>query len=126
MSVRVEWDNQERTVILWSFVGRWTWGEFDETIKTMTAMAESVDHSVDLIMDVGQMSILPADMVTHVKSRYLSKARKLERLTAVGVDSHLQFLWNTFTDLPYARHLKLTFFDTLDEARAYLAKPQEK
>ena len=126
MSVRIEWDNEERTIILWSFVGRWTWGEFDETVKAMTAMAESVDHNVDLIMDVGQMSILPADIVTHVKLKYLKKSRKMERLIAVGVDSHLQLFWNTFTDLPYASHLKLTFFDTLNEARVYLAKPQEQ
>ena len=121
MSVHIEWDNEERTTILWSFLGRWTWGEFDDTVKTMTAMADSAAHSVDLIIDVGQMSILPADIVTHVKLKYLEKSKNIGRMIAVGVDSHLQLFWNTFTELPYARHLKLTFFDTLEEARAYLA-----
>ena len=120
MSVHIEWDNEERTTLLWSFLGRWTWGEFDETVKIMTAMANSVTHQVDLIIDVRQMSILPPDIVTHVKLRYLNKSRRIERLLAVGVDSHLQLFWNTFTDLPYARHLKLTFFETLDDARTYL------
>jgi len=119
MSVHVEWDNEERTRILWSFVGRWTWGEFDEAVKVVIGMVANVEHPVDLLIDVRQMSILPPDIVKHVKTRYLSKPKKMGRLIAVGVDNNLQLFWNIFTDLPYAQSLKLIYFETLEEARAF-------
>jgi hypothetical protein len=32
----------------------------------------------------------------------------------------VRLFWNTFTDLPYANHLKMTYFDTLEDAIAYV------
>jgi hypothetical protein len=121
MSVHVEWDNEERTTLLWSFVGRWTWGEFDDAIKTMTDMLDKVDHPVDAIGDVRQMSILPPDLVSRFKASYLTKNEKVRFLLFVGMEPDLQLFWNTFTDLPYARQLKAHYFETLDEAREFSA-----
>ena len=76
MSVHVEWDNAGATAILWTFDGRWTWGEFDEAVKSVGQMFETVDHPVDFIVDVRQMSILPPDVVSRVKQKYLTKCRR--------------------------------------------------
>ncbi|MBI1258779.1 MAG: hypothetical protein GC204_15020 [Chloroflexi bacterium] len=119
MSVHIEWDNEARTTILWSFVGRWTWGEFDDALKTMNAMLDLITHPIDLICDVRQMSILPPDMVSRFKSHYLKKSAKMRFLIFVGMDADLQLFWDTFTDLPYAHHLKGNYFETLDEARQF-------
>ena len=119
MSVHVEWDNQDATIILWSFIVRWTWGEFDDAVKTVSTMFETVDHAVDFIIDVRQMSILPPDVVSHIKQKYLGKPEKMGRFVAVGMDANLRLFWDTFTDLPYARHLKAYYFETLDEARQF-------
>ena len=121
MSVHVEWDNEERTAILWSFVGRWTWGEFDDARKTMSEMLDLVDHPVDTICDVRQMSILPPDLVSRFKANYLHKSEKVRFLIFVGMEADLQLFWNTFTDLPYARQLKAYYFETLEEAREFSA-----
>ena len=121
MSVHIEWANEARTAILWSFVGRWTWGEFDDALKSMSTMLEIVTQPIDLICDVRQMSILPPDMVSHFKSNYLKKAEKMRFLIFVGMDTDLQLFWNTFTDLPYAHHLKGYYFETLEEANEFSA-----
>jgi hypothetical protein len=65
------------------------------------------------------MALLPADVITRLKLDYLKLPSKAGQLIAVGVDEHLQFFWNTFTDMPYARHLKMRYFDTLEEARVF-------
>jgi hypothetical protein len=119
MSVHVEWDNPEKTAVRWTYVGRWTWGEYDDALKVANSLLETVDHPVDYITDVRQMGILPADVVKRVKSEYLVLPEKVRYLLAVGFDTNLRLFWDTFTDLPYAHHLKLTYFETLDEARAY-------
>ncbi len=119
MSVHVDWDNDEHTAILWMFVGRWTWGEYDDALNAINAMLEEVDHKVDFIYDVREMSIVPPDLVTRFKLKYARKPEKANRFIAVGADTNLQLFWNFFTDLPYAKHLKVIFFDSLDVARRF-------
>lgn len=125
MSVHVQWDSEEQTIIVWSFVGRWTWGEYDDALSAAATMLESVDYKVDYIFDVRHMSILPPDLVTRFKAKYLIPPEKARYFVAVGVDHYLQLVWNTFTDLPYARHLKVAYADTFEEARALLASKRE-
>lgn len=119
MSVQVEWDNEARTIILWTFVGRWTWGEYDEAREQAIAMIQTGDQPVDFLYDVRQMSIIPADLITRFKARYLDRPKSARLYLVVGTDEYLQILWNTFTRLPYASHLKVHYFDTLEEARQF-------
>ncbi len=126
MSVHIEWANEDRTAILWSFVGRWTWGEFDDSLKIMSGLLNSVDYPVDTIGDVRQMSILPPDIVSRFKAHYLKKSEKIRFLIFVGMDADLQLFWNTFTDLPYAHHLKAYYFETLEEAREFSANAENQ
>lgn len=120
MSVHVQWDNEDRTIILWSFVGRWTWGEYEDALAAAVTMLDTVDHKVDYVYDVRLMSILPPDVVTRFKTKYLKQPEKTGRFIAVGVDDYLRLVWNTFTDLPYARHLRVDYADTLEDARKIL------
>ncbi len=119
MSIHVNWDNADETILLWTFVGRWTWGEYDDAFKQANAMLDAVDHGVDFLYDVREMSILPPDLITQFKLRYLTKHANTRQFLVVGVDNYLQLLWNTFTNLPYARHLRVLYFDSLDEAREF-------
>lgn len=120
MSVYVQWDSAERRAVVWTLTGRWSWNEFQAAWEMMQAMLESVEHKVDFIYDVRHMSMLPADTITRLKGSYLNAPAKVEQLLAVGVDANLQLFWNTFTDLPYANHLKMTYFDSLEDAIAYV------
>jgi hypothetical protein len=120
MSVHLDWANQEKTAILCSLVGRWTWGEIDDALKAGGSLLESVDHAVDVICDVTRMSILPPDVISRVKSHYLGLSPKFGRLIIVGADANLRLFWDTFTSLPYAARLKAEYFDTLDEAQQFV------
>ncbi len=126
MSIHVTWDNAEKTILLWTIIGRWTWGEYDDAIAQSNAMLDTVDHGVDFIYDTRSMSILPPDLITQFKLRYLNKHRNTRQFLVVGVDSYLQLLWNTFTKLPYARDLSAFYFDTLDEAREFSRQRREQ
>ncbi len=88
--------------------------------------SNSVDHGVDFIYDARRMSILPPDVISQFKLRYLKKHANTRQFLVVGVDSNLQLLWNTFTALPYARHFRALYFDTLDEARAFSQQPRDE
>lgn len=117
MTVRIEWDNEDRNTIIWTLIGRWTWDEFDAAWSEMIAMLDTAaGKKPDIVFDVRRMTMLPADVITRMKKDYLNIPPTAGRRLAVGVDTHLQLFWNTFTDLPYANHLKMTYFETLEEA----------
>lgn len=120
MGVYVQWDSDEKRVVIWTLVGRWSWNEFQAAWEMMHSMLASIEHKVDFIYDVRHMSMLPADTITRLKGNYLNLPSKVGHLLAVGVDTNLRLFWNTFTDLPYANHLKMTYFDTLEDAIAYV------
>jgi hypothetical protein len=119
MSIQVEWDNEAKTIVLWTFDGRWTWGEYDEALDQALKLLSSVKHPVDFLYDVRHMSIIPADVITRFKAKYLAIPKDARLFLVVGVDPYLQLLWDTFTELPYARHLKARYFDTLEAARHF-------
>lgn len=117
MAVHVQWDSEDRNAIIWTLIGRWTWDEYASAWSAMLTMLETVeDEKPDFIFDVRRMTMLPADVISQMKKAYLNLPPKAGRMLAVGVDADLQLFWNTFTDLPYAQHLKMTYFETLEEA----------
>ena len=119
MGVYVEWDNEARTIILWTLDGRWTWGEYDEALERAHKMVNSVSHPVDFIYDTTKMSIIPSDLITRFKNKYLAIPKEARLFLVVGADSYLQLLWDSFTRLPYASHLKAYYFETLEAARQF-------
>lgn len=120
MAVTVQWDDETaKNALVWTLVGRWTWFEFGQAWRDMTVMLDEVDGKVCLIFDVRRMSMLPPDITTKLKQDYLKPPPKAGRLLAVGVDADLQLFWNMFTDLPYAKHMRMRYFETLEEASEY-------
>ena len=68
MAVKVYWENDEKTIIRYDFEGHWTWDdlypEYDRAIK----MEKSVDHCVDVILDMRESQSIPLSAITHVRS----------------------------------------------------------
>ncbi len=60
MSITVEWDNPEKTIVRVTFAGRWTWAEFYEFVtKQVQPLIRTVDHTVDVISDFRDSGPLP-------------------------------------------------------------------
>lgn len=117
MAVHIEWDSEDRHAIVWTLIGRWTWDEYAAAWSEMITMLDTAaGKKPDIIFDVRRMTMLPPDVITRMKKDYLNIPPAAGRMLAVGVDVQLQLFWNTFTDLPYASHLKATYFETLEEA----------
>lgn len=46
MSVALQWDNEEKTILRWDFTGRWTTHEFAQSFQAAAMLVRSVGHSV--------------------------------------------------------------------------------
>ncbi|MBE0690889.1 MAG: hypothetical protein IH587_12295, partial [Anaerolineae bacterium] len=51
MPMTISWLNEERTIILCTGEGKWTWEEFHEGSLRAIEMMNTVSHRVDLIYD---------------------------------------------------------------------------
>jgi hypothetical protein len=52
MGIAVYWDNVEQTILCQSFVGGWTWEEYDRMVNQTYITIRSMNHTVHVIADI--------------------------------------------------------------------------
>src|SRR5882672_2328746 len=67
MPIQVEWDNEEKNLIRWNFVGKWTAQELRATIQKSNEMFAAQDHTVNHIIDLSQAESLPANVINEIR-----------------------------------------------------------
>lgn len=68
MPVTVEWDNDEKTVIRYTFTDKWDWGDFWDSARESTRLSQTVTHTVDVIGDLTGTHIIPARGLQHLRT----------------------------------------------------------
>ena len=96
MAIVTRWDNKKKTVILLEFESEWTWDELEEAVRKADRLIGSVDHFVDLIIDLEGASI-PRDILTGAKNLLSSgEARPNEGArVVVGANGALRAIYQT-------------------------------
>lgn len=117
MGICVEKRGADDGILFWHFRGQWTWGHLDEALKASHQYTGGLHKRVDFILDIRDMSLPPADLVSQLRQR----ARRAPddphtgMKIVVGADSYLKLLWQ-FT-APYLRPCwQIHFADTAAEA----------
>lgn len=96
MTVNIEWDNAEKTVVRMEMVGKWTWTEAYDRSQTGYAMLETVDNVVNIIIDLRRSTGLPMLALTHARNM-IGRRHPRTGLTAfVGVNVLFLMMWRTF------------------------------
>lgn len=72
MSIHVMWDNDEKTVVRYVYEGRWTWEDFEAARREAAELLKTVNHQVDVIVDVQDSKLLPNSAIS--RGRELSKS----------------------------------------------------
>ena len=52
MAITIYWDNPEQTILYQSFVGTWTWEDYDRSVNQIYAAIRSAPHTVHVIADI--------------------------------------------------------------------------
>ncbi len=121
MSIQLEWDNTEKTVLRWIFTGCWSWGDMSAHFDDLEQALDSVNHSVDYIIDFTSAASVPTFTPMRLyKSETPDSASGL--MIAVGDAAYAP------TILMMARHLYISnlkepqvhFMPSLEIARDFL------
>jgi hypothetical protein len=67
MAINTKWDDSNKTRILFEFETSWSWEELDIALETADKMIVSVNHPVDIIIDV-EGSNIPKDFLSAAKN----------------------------------------------------------
>ena len=126
MPVTVAWDDEARTIIHWSYVGKWSWSETSYAFEDTIRMMNEVRHPVSLIHDLTQSAGIPASAI-HNAYRYTSSLPE-NWLISVVVDNggFAEALLNIFRTLYKKMGERYKTAHTLDEARRIIEYSSRK
>lgn len=123
MPVRIYYEEAKHLVI-WEFEGAWTWEEYYDNRRLVNATLESVEHSVDMIINMTHSQLLPQNLMTHAGSAARNAPENIGKTIFVGSNAILRAFFRVFNQLygVLASGRKLDFYmvATLEEAYALL------
>ena len=123
MAINTIWDNKKKTVVLLEFESEWSWDELQEAVAKADSLIGSVEHFVDLIIDLEGTSI-PRDIMNAAKTLLASgEARPNEGArVVVGANGAMktiyQTLQKTFSSTVEGR--EILFAPSITDARAII------
>lgn len=68
MSIHVQWDNTEETILRYTFHGNWSWDEFLTYLITGREMMQRVHHPVHIICDLTHSGFIPKHSIKPFKN----------------------------------------------------------
>lgn len=120
--IRVEWDDEEKTILYYRFGPGWTWEDFWAAHDVVNAMLAEVPHQVDLIADF-EGSRLPAlrDLGQFRRAQEIM-AEQIGVVVVTGGQPFLDALVTAFSRIYEQYAARLLTAESADEARALLAQ----
>jgi hypothetical protein len=125
MGVTIQWDNAEKTVLRYDFMGRWTWDEFYAAYDIAKPMILSVTHKVDFILnptDDVSRNYTPPNIMTHMLSIARKALPNTGKCVSISRGTFSRVLLSMVSKVNPKISEQYVFADSLEEARALLAK----
>lgn len=70
MKVNVDWDNDEQSIVRYTFDSDWNWQDLYAAMDNAGKMIETVSHRVDVLMDLSNANIIPKNAISQIKRGY--------------------------------------------------------
>ena len=124
MTIHVNWDDAEKTTILYTIDGRWTWSDLYDALDTGRDLMDAVSHEhVDFIVDMTNCKLLPDNALSHF-ARVSNKPHvKSGHMIMAGATTFVRALLNAMGRYQGtgSRAKSVNAVATVEEARAILA-----
>lgn len=124
MSVRVNWDDPEHTILLYTLGCSWTWDEIYETVDVGVAMITTVPHVVDVLVDI-QNGSLPPRAIAQFQRIASIPAPQTNLIVIAGGGTLFLSLFNLFKLMMGNSANKYFWVSDLNKARATLTKQRD-
>jgi len=129
MGIQLNWDDEAQTILHCQFESKWTWDDLFVIADRVKAITDKTPHTVAAIIDMTEGMTIPGG--NFLNPTALNNARQLLTLgeggtgpvVIVGATTLIKMVYESFKGLDSrAAKADITFIDTLDAARAHLAR----
>lgn len=120
MAIETRWLNDEKTTIMRTFSGVWTWEEFDASQHEVIDMLRSVTHNVHQLLDFTQSSHLPANVLTQLRNSGKDMPTNRGKSIVAINQSFYKQMYGILNRIFPAITERVVVVGTLDEALAHL------
>jgi hypothetical protein len=70
MAVSLQWHDAQKSALKLTFTAPWTWDDYEQLSPEIEAAMESVEHPVDLVIDLSEAGDLPEQALYHLRNAY--------------------------------------------------------
>jgi hypothetical protein len=126
MSIKVFWDNPDRSVIRYAYEGRWSLDEFNDAYLEVRKLLDTVAYPVDFIIDVRSSPLIPNGVLSRGRTVALTPHPNEGRTIIIGANSFVRSMADIFQKLYGLRGNRIPFLfaTTLEEAYIRLKQRQ--
>jgi hypothetical protein len=117
MPITVDWFDTEQTIVRYEFLGRWSWTELHTAVDEVQDMLASVDHRVDIIIDVSQNVGIPSGAIIQMKSGSMKANKNWGMGVFVGTGAFINALITSFTRIYPKMAERYAIAMSIDEAQ---------
>ncbi len=121
MTVRVDWDDPDHSILLYSLGCKWTWDELFEAADKGIAMTDTVSHKVCIIVDYQSGQGLPPGAIGQFNRIVRLMQPQIELVIIAGGGTLLLSLFNLFLLIAGNNAPKYCWVSDLDKAYNTLA-----
>lgn len=119
MPIEVKWDNNEKTLIRWNFMGRWTAQQLRETIQKSNDWINAQDHTVNHIIDLSQTEGVPPNIINEARNAMRLMPENLGHVVMIGKGGIIELLGTTLQRFSWFSD-KIHFVRSNAEAHNYI------
>jgi hypothetical protein len=126
MPVSVEWANADKTLVIQRIDGQWSMQEFHEVVQKSAQLLKTVDHEVDIIVDLSTTNYVPQGVLSGA-NRTESTVPPNQRLVVfVGAKMMHKLLLSLGKRLAPRAASQQHFVETMDDAYAFIERARAK
>ena len=96
MNIEVRWDDEQKSIIRWTFPKQWTWDEFYSALQGSRAMVRGENHIVDVIVDMTVSELFPRNLLTQGQVTMQTSSLNIGIIVVVGWNPLLRTAFNSF------------------------------
>ena len=124
MAIDLYWDDDEQTVILCEFNGRWTWDELHAALGTIKQLSVERDQTFGAIIDVRNGMHLPGGSIFNRdalanfrKMLSLNDGGKKGPMVILGMSAMIRTVFDTIGRMDASLTQDVAFADRIEDAR---------
>ncbi len=126
MTITVEWDDAEQTILRNDYSGSWTWEEYIEAGRQNNALIAAMPHRVDIIANMREGTMPRGGSAIAISTRVIRSAPPNRGIIVVVINPLLKALVSVFKKLDNNLGSITFAADSMDEARRVVARERER